>query len=312
MVRVDFMKTFLTVVNTGSFKKAAKELGMSVSSVSFQINAIEEFYGATLLKRSVNGVKLTEEGKIALKNMDAVLGSIEEAKRLISNIRGEKVTIASGMVGINIVFNIQTLFRARYPEVDVKVELRGAHECVKGVINGDYDFSIVGDILEEHLSSDRLYVAELGADKLVLVTPPNHPLSNKRIIKLEDVIKQPIITLTDDYGITTSLRKALADSGVKYEDLNISYIVGDFFSQLHGVSNGLGVALTSYIAACKACEVGLVRIRDVVDFKSDRKIYFVATKLSMESKKMKEYAEFIIENGRRLFADFAEQCKDIR
>jgi DNA-binding transcriptional LysR family regulator len=299
------MRTFLTVVKVGSFKKAARELGMSVSSVSFQINALEEFYGATLLKRGINGVKLTEEGEIVLKNIEAVLGSIDEARRLISNIRGERITIASGMVGINIIFNIQTLFKARYPEVDVRVELRGAHECVRGVINGEYDFSIVGDILEEHLESDRLYISELGYDKLVLVTPPDHPLARKKTVKLEDVVKQPIITLTDDYGITTSLKKALAESGIRYEDLNVAYIVGDFFSQLHGVSSGLGVAITSYIAACKAHEVGLVKIREITDFKSDRKIYFVSTKLSMESKKMREYANFILENGRRLFAESA-------
>jgi DNA-binding transcriptional LysR family regulator len=312
MVRVDFMKTFLTVAKAGSFKKAAKELGMSVSSISFQVNSVEEFYGATLLKRSVNGVRLTDEGKIALKNIEAVIGSLEEARRLISNIKGEKVVIASGMVGINIVFNVQTLFKARYPEVDVKVELRGAHECIRGVINGDYDFAIVGDILEEHLDSERLFVAELGSDKLVLITPVDHPLARKRTVRLKDVMNQPIVALTDDYGITTSLKKALIESGVRYEDLNISYMVGDFFSQIHGVSSGLGVAITSYIAACKACEVGMVRIREIQDFMGDRKIFFVSTKLSMESRKIKEYAEFVIENARRLFADFSEQCKDVR
>ena len=90
MVRVDFMKTFLTVAKTGSFKKAAKELNISVSSVSFQVNAVEEFYGATLLKRGVNGVKLTDEGKIALKNIESVLSSLEEAKKLIANIGGKR------------------------------------------------------------------------------------------------------------------------------------------------------------------------------------------------------------------------------
>jgi len=35
MVRVAFMQTFTHVIEKGSFKKAAKELGMSISSVSF-------------------------------------------------------------------------------------------------------------------------------------------------------------------------------------------------------------------------------------------------------------------------------------
>uniref|UniRef100_A0A7C4S4X0 LysR family transcriptional regulator n=1 Tax=Geoglobus ahangari TaxID=113653 RepID=A0A7C4S4X0_9EURY len=308
MVRVDFLKTFLTVAKTGSFKKAAKELGISVSSVSFQINAVEEFYGATLLKRGVDGVKLTDEGKIALKNIESVLSSLEEAKKLIANIGGGKIVIASGMVGINVVFNIQTLLKAKYPEVDVRVELRGAHECVRGVMRGDYDFAIVGDILEEHLNSDRLYVEEIGMDKLVLIVPPNHPLADKEIVMLRDVMEYPVISLTDYYGITTSLKKALKSSGVSFDDLNVAYVVEDLFSQINSVSNGLGVAITSYIAVCKACEIGLIKIRDIKDLESERKIFFVSTKLSMESKRIREYADFITRNARTLFATFYEQC----
>ncbi len=309
MVRIEFMKTFIEVVNSGSLKRAAKNLGMSVSSVSFQISSVERFYGAKLLERNANGVTLTDEGRIALKNMEAIVSSVEEAKKLISNIKGEKITIASGMVGINIVHSIQTLLKAKYPEIDVKVELRGAHECIKGVINGIYDFAIVGDILKDHLDSERLHIEEIGNDKLVLIVPKDHPLATKDVVKLEDVLQQPIITLTDDYGITTSLKKALAANGVRYEDLNITYIVNDFFSQINSVSNGMGVAITSYIAACRACEVGLIKIRKIEDFKGDRKVYFVSTKLSMESKRMKEYAEFIVSKGRQLFEDFAKQCE---
>ncbi len=308
MVRVDFLKTFLTVAKMGSLKKAAKELKMSVSSVSFQVNAVEEFYGARLLKRSVNGVKLTDEGKIALKNIESIINSVEEAKKLISNIRGERVIISSGMVGINVVFELQTLLKAKNPDVDVKVELRGAHECIRGVMSGDYDFAIVGDILEEHLVSDWLYVKEIGMDKLVLITPTNHPLATKKQVTLEDIKKYPIISLTESYGITTSLKKALKESGVRFEELNVAYTVEDLFSQINSVSSGLGIAITSYIAVCRACEVGLIKIRDIKDFASKRKIYFVSTKLAMESRKMKEYANYIIRNAKSIFAAYYEQC----
>ncbi len=309
MVRIDFMKTFIEVVGSGSLKKAAKNLGMSVSSVSFQINSLESFYGAKLLKRTANGVELTDEGKIALKNMEAIVSSIEEAKKLISNMRGDKITIASGMVGLNIVHSIQVLLKSQYPQLDVKVELRGAHECVKGVLNGVYDFAIAGDLLDEHMENERLVIEEIGDDWLVLITPKDHPLASKSKVTIEDIKNYPMIVLSEDYGITTSTKKALEASGVRYEDLNIAYIVSDFYSKLHAVSSGVGVAITSYLAACKACEVGLVRIRRVEGLKGDRKIYFVASKLALESKKMREYAEFIISRGRQLFEDFATRCE---
>jgi len=306
MVRIDFMRTFIHVVEKGSLKKAAKDLGMSISTISFQINSLEEFYGAKLLKRSVNGVTLTEEGKIAMKNMKSIIESVEETKRLISNLKGEKVTIASGMVGLYVVPHIQNLLKTLYPELDVKIVLKGAHECIKMLSEGKVDFAIVGDLPKD--VDDRFYIAELGTDKLVLIIPKNHPLSSKKEVTLKDVVEYPLVSLTDDYGITSSLKKALAKSGIDPEEVKIGCVVNDFFSQLHGVSNGMGVAITSLIASCRACEVGLVKAIDVKDFKSDRKIYLVTTKLIMESKKMKEYAEFIIENGRRLFSEFNHNC----
>ncbi|WP_202319563.1 LysR family transcriptional regulator [Archaeoglobus neptunius] len=308
MVRVDFMKTFIEVVQSGSLKKAAKSLGMSVSSVSFQINSVESFYGAKLLERRTDGVRLTDEGNIAFKNMKNVLSSIEETKKLISNLRGDKITIASGMVGINVVHAIQTLLKASYPQLEVNVALRGAHECVKGILNGKFDFAIAGDLLDEHLEIERLGYEVLGIDHLVLIVPPNHDLVSKSVVTLEDITKYPIVMLTDDYGITTSTKKALMDSGLKFDRLNIAYTVGDFYSKINAVSGGMGIAITSYIAACRACEVGLIKMRKIQGFKSERKIFLVYSKLSTESKKMKEYLDFILEKGRQLFQDFARQC----
>lgn len=309
MVRLDFMRTFMEVVESGSLKKAAKNLGMSVSSVSFQINSVESFYGVKLLERGASGVKLTDEGKIAIKNMKSVLDSIEETKKLLSSLKGDKITIASGMVGLNIVHAIQSLLRASYPQLEVNVALRGAHECVRGVLSGEFDFAIAGDILEEHLDLERLNCEILGSDYLVLICPPDHELASKTAVTLEDVTKYPIVMLTDSYGITTSTKKALMASGVKLNELNVAYTVNDFYSKINAVSSGVGIAITSYIAACKACEVGLVKMRKIQGFKSERKIYLVSSKLSLESRKMEEYLDFILEKGRQLFNDFVTSSK---
>jgi len=311
VVRVDFMKTFMKVVECGSLKKAAKVLGMSVSTVSFQIKALEEFYGVKLFKRDVNGIELTEEGKIVLKNVEYVLGSIEETKRLIMNMRNREIGIASGMVGIDVVFSIKTLLKAKYPDLDVKVELKGAHKCVKDVIDGKVDFAIVGDLNEDIVNDNGIHVTELGKDLLVLIVPNDHPLARKRVVRIEDIVGEPMIFLNEDYGITTSTVKALKRSGIDLDDINVAYVVDDFFSKINAVSSGLGIAITSFTAACKACEVGLIRIRRIENFDGERNVYFVSSKLAMESEKLKEYADFIIKNGRRFFEEIKEKCVNL-
>ena len=311
-MRIDFLKTFMTVVNKGSLKRAAEAMGTSVSTVSFQIKAIEEFYGAKLFKRNVNGIELTEEGKIVFKNIEYILGSIEETKRLLLNVRSKSISLASGMCGMEIVFSIQSLLKAKYPDVEVKVELKGAHDCVRDVIDGKVDFAIVGDILDDHIEEDGLHITELGKDYLVLIVPPDHPLAKKEEVRLKDVLKEPLIMLNESYGITTSTLKALKRHGIRLEDLNITCVMSDFYSKLNAVSSGMGVAITSFIATCKASEVGLIRIRRIVDFEDERNVYFVANKFAMESEKLREYADFIVKNCKKFFNDIAETCKALR
>lgn len=307
MVRIDFMKTFIEVVRAGSLKRAAKNLGLSVSTVSFQISAIESLYGAELLRRGVNGVELTEEGKIALKNMETILNSIEEAKKLISNLKGEKIVIASGMVGLNIVHSLQILLKSRYPQLEVKFELQGAHECIRGILAGKYDFAIAGDLLDEYINDPRLVINEIGEDRLVLIMPKEHPLAAKKSVTIEEIKREPLIMLTEDYGITTSTKRALEMSGVRLEDLKVAYVVSDYYSKLNAVSSGLGVAITSQLAVSKVCEVGLVEMRPIDGIEDRRKIYLVTSRLAMESSKMREYADFVLSKSKQLFEDFARE-----
>jgi len=311
VVRIDFMKTFLEVARRGSLKKASESLGTSISTISFQIKSLEDFYGVKLFKRNVNGMELTEEGKIVLKNIEYILGSIEETKRHLLNLREKKISLASGIVGIDVVFSVKTLLKAKYPELEIKVELKGAHDCVRDVVDGKVDFAIVGDINEETLEKDNLYITELGSDLLVLIVPIDHPLAKKSVVTLEDVLKEPLIMLNENYGITTSTIRALKRCGVNPENLNVAYVVNDFYSKINTVSNGLGVAITSFIAACKACEVGLIKIRKIMDFDGERKIYFIASKLAMESDRLREYANFIIRNCRKFFKDIAVICNGL-
>lgn len=299
-MKIDFLCTFATVVEKGSIKKAAEELGMSVSSVSFQINAVEKYYGAKLLKRSATGVSLTEEGKIALKNMKLITESIEQTRNIILRSKN-KITIASGMVGIPVLSHLQTLLKAKYPDLEVSTVLKGAHLCYRMVREGTADFAIGGDLPDDF--DDEYYIAEvLGIDKLVLIVPPDHKLCKKEKVTLEDLTEYPIVCLTKNYGIRTSVDKAIAKSR---RDLQFCMNdVDDFFMHLHLISSGEGVAITSLFACLKAYEVGLIKVIEIEDLESERNIYFVTSKMILESERMKEYADFIVKNARKFYGDY--------
>lgn len=61
------LKTFIQVADRGSLSKAAEDLYVTPASIMKQMNALENRLGVTLLKRTNQGIKLTEAGKSIYK-----------------------------------------------------------------------------------------------------------------------------------------------------------------------------------------------------------------------------------------------------
>ena len=73
------LECFCAVVRTGSFTRAAEELGMAQPSLSEQINKLEQALGAALLERFSRRIELTAPGATLLPRARAL---IEEAAAL--------------------------------------------------------------------------------------------------------------------------------------------------------------------------------------------------------------------------------------
>ena len=63
MDRLDAMRLFLRVADTGSFSKAASDLGLGQPTVSRRIQDLEGQLGAELFLRTTRALSLTEAGE---------------------------------------------------------------------------------------------------------------------------------------------------------------------------------------------------------------------------------------------------------
>lgn len=223
---------------------------------------------------------------------------------------GKEINILSGMVGLDTSCRLQTLLKAKYPNLEVNLDYTGAHECLR-MLHPDWaeaDFAIVGDI--SGIQPDEFNIKEVGKDWLVLVTPPDHPLAKKKEVTIEDVIKYPLISLSEDYGIATSVIKALKESG--YKSIEPSMVVGDFLLQLNSISNNLGIGITSMIASLNAYGSGMVKMRPIKDLKDERSVYLVSAYLPSESESMNEYFNFMAENLEKMFKEYHQKYSSLK
>jgi DNA-binding transcriptional LysR family regulator len=69
-----------------------------------------------------------------------------------------------------------------------------------------------------------------------MITSPDHPLAEKDSVTIDEIRGYPLVCLMDNYGITTSVIKALESSGLSLKDFKIGCTVDDYFTFLNLVS----------------------------------------------------------------------------
>jgi molybdenum-dependent DNA-binding transcriptional regulator ModE len=73
LLDADLLKTFVAIVETGSFSKAAQRVFRTPSAVSMQVKKMEELLGATVFERDSRSVTLTGDGEVLLSYAKRIL-----------------------------------------------------------------------------------------------------------------------------------------------------------------------------------------------------------------------------------------------
>ena len=97
-------QVFKTVVDMGSFHKAADILGLTPSAISHAISSMEKELGFSVLTRSKSGITMTNAGEQLLPYVNAVLNSDESLQQVIAELNGLK----QGKVKIGVFSSICT------------------------------------------------------------------------------------------------------------------------------------------------------------------------------------------------------------
>lgn len=123
MDKLQAMKAFITVVETGGLTSAAKKLDVSTSVVSRLVSELEEALGTRLLTRTTRVVRVTDTGSMYVEDCRRILADIDEAE--LSAIgthglpRGQLVVTAPVLFGKLFIVPLLERYMKTYPEVEV-------------------------------------------------------------------------------------------------------------------------------------------------------------------------------------------------
>ncbi|WP_370261089.1 LysR substrate-binding domain-containing protein [Limnobacter sp.] len=121
-------ETFLLVANTGSFAAAAKLKGENPSSVSRAVAQLEAHLSARLFNRTTRQIKITEAGEIYRQHARRMVEARQLARDAIAQLqsglpKGVVRISLPVVVGERILANHLPAFHAKYPEVELQVDL---------------------------------------------------------------------------------------------------------------------------------------------------------------------------------------------
>ncbi|MBB3914310.1 LysR family transcriptional regulator [Rhizobium fabae] len=177
---VSALRTFLRVVETGSFSAAAHDLDVTQPAVSRQVAALEGHFNTRLLHRTTSGLSLTAEGERMMPMALRILEAVEE----LGDAAGSGGTVASGKVRISVpaplgLFLSERLgdLLAAHPKLSVELMFR---EQSSGMIEERLDLEVrLGSVADSSLVCRRIgwTTAFLVASPAYLArkAPPRQP-----------------------------------------------------------------------------------------------------------------------------------------
>lgn len=171
MDRIDAMRTFVTVVNEGTFTRAADRLEMSPQLVSKYVSQLEQHLGVRLLNRTTRKLHLTEAGTRYHQRAEQVLTDIDDLENQLGDLQGE----ARGLLRISapVSFAIRhmapllTEFQKAHPAVDIDLQL---NDRKVDIVEEGFDIALrIG-----HLKSSSLIAKRITPVRLVMCASPDY------------------------------------------------------------------------------------------------------------------------------------------
>src|SRR4051794_30386100 len=192
--RLQNLRSFCYVVQTGSISRAAERSSLSQPSVSLQIQALEQELKATLFQRRGPKIKLTPEGQALYRlawplvdAIDSLPGSFQSSRQ---GLETGRLNIAAGESTILYILpEVLKEYALAYPGIELKLQNVTGRDGLKMVRCDAVDLA-VGSMIE--VPDDILYHPAFSYDPF-LITSLDHPLSGRPRATIKDVARYPLI-----------------------------------------------------------------------------------------------------------------------
>lgn len=171
------LRTFQAVVDRGSYQRAAEALGYAQSTITAQIQQLEEELGVPLFQRAGRRMVLTQVGEQVLVQARELLRAADRLLQLGREGQGLSGSLRTDMAETLLCYQMQPViqrFRRLAPRVRLIIQSRNCQQIAENVRSGACDLGVGYDM---DWCREALEVEQLGEYEVILLASPEfrHP-----------------------------------------------------------------------------------------------------------------------------------------
>lgn len=284
-------KTFVKIVEAGSFTRAAELLGYSQAAVTAQIKAMEKELGVPLFDRIGKRVYLTHEGKTFLPYALNMLKAEEEALSSIKNdgpLTGSLSICAPSSYADHVLPGLVLKYRNLHPGVFISVRTSDyVDDTTQRLARGEIDFLVR---LDEGSNTPGFITIASRPEPLIFVTYPGNPVLNRDILNIREAISNQFITSTREIGYSAILEKKLLGMGIEFEPV---MDIGSVEAIIQILRGRFGVALLPEYVVSDYINKGELIKMEVSDYDISMNSYYLCSKDRWINPVMKEFIRLV-------------------
>ncbi len=284
--------SFVHVAELNSFTKAARVLGYSQSTISFQIKQLESELDCLLFERINHTISLTERGRELLEyaqNIRRMTEEFNQSSRADNDIQGYAHILTSDSLCEDMLLRNYDGFHKAYPGISLKFSTVDTSQMFYMLDHNEADIMLT---LDNHIYKSDYIIAKEEPVGVHFVTGANSPYANKGRVKISDIVNYPFILTEKNMGYRRAFDKALAERSyeiVPILEIGRTDIITDMLTK------GVGISFLPDFVTKREIKSGKLVYLDVEDMEFDIWKQLIYHKNKWISKSLAALIEYIKE-----------------
>jgi DNA-binding transcriptional LysR family regulator len=274
-LELNLVEIFCSVVEEGSFSKAAEKLRLSQPTVSGHVRNLESLIGMKLLDRLPRGVSLTQAGKLLYKHGAAIRDEKQSALRalnqLLNSEQGELLLSGSTIPAEYILPPIIASFRTEFPTIKVEIRISDSEQACADILAGRTELGFVGAAAD----SKEIEFQPFGWDELALVVPNTKEWQGVETISLDELATKPFLARESGSGTRKAFEQILGHS---LDSFSVVGRLGSTGAVKEALKAHIGVSVLSVLAVGTELAGGLLKKVQIEGVGLMKRAFYVAKK----------------------------------